>query len=132
MFASHSRTYPIDESLTTHVQNLCLSLSLSISLSRSLSLSHSLSFLLFTAGFDDTGCHPGKFPGFNPNLPNLDTFEEEMLADWSEDQKKEREVILGNRYIPYSGKLSREKTFTNFGVLESPIKVFLHKMVTSY
>ena len=35
------------------------------------------------------------FPGFNPNL---DSFEEEMLADWSEDQKKEREVILGNRY----------------------------------
>ena len=34
---------------------------------------------------------------FNPPIP--DTFEEEMLADWSEDQKKEREVILSSRYV---------------------------------
>ena len=48
-----------------------------------------------TAGFDETG-GPHMFPGFNPNF---DSFEEEMLADWTEDQKKEREVILGNRYV---------------------------------
>ena len=29
--------------------------------------------------------------------------------------------------IPYSGKLSREKTFTNFTVLEPPTKVFSTK-----
>ena len=31
--------------------------------------------------------------------PNFDNFEEELMADWTEDQKKEREVILGNRYV---------------------------------
>ena len=29
--------------------------------------------------------------------------------------------------VPYSGKLSREKTFTNFAVLEPPVKVFSTK-----
>ena len=29
--------------------------------------------------------------------------------------------------IPYSGKLSREKTFTNLAVLEPPVKVFSTK-----
>ena len=31
-------------------------------------------------------------------LPNFDAFEEELMEGWSEDQKKEREVVLSNRY----------------------------------
>ena len=31
------------------------------------------------------------------------------------------------RYILYSGKLLREKTFTNFTVLKPPVKVFSTK-----
>ena len=46
-----------------------------------------------TTGFGEGG--PAMFPGFPANL---DYFEEEMLAEWTEDQKKEREVILNNRY----------------------------------
>ena len=33
-------------------------------------------------------------------------------------------VYLAIHVIPYSGKVSREKTFTNFAVLEPPAKVF--------
>ena len=32
--------------------------------------------------------------------------------------------VKGGRAIPYSAKLSREKTFMNFAVLEPPVKVF--------
>ena len=34
------------------------------------------------------------------------------------------------RIVPYSGKLSREKIFTNFAVLRATCKSFLRKMVT--
>ena len=36
-------------------------------------------------------------------------------------------IIFCLRYIPYSRKLSSEKTFTNFAVLEPPVKVFSTK-----
>ena len=36
-------------------------------------------------------------------------------------------VVSTERHIPYSGKLSREKTFTNFTVLEPLAKVFSMK-----
>ena len=32
------------------------------------------------------------------------------------------------RRLPYGAKLSREKTFSNFAVLEPPAKVFFHKI----
>ena len=31
------------------------------------------------------------------------------------------------KYTPYSGELSKEETFTNFAVLEPPVKVFSKK-----
>ena len=30
---------------------------------------------------------------------------------------------------PYSGKLLREKTFTNFMISQTPVKIFLHKIL---
>ena len=41
------------------------------------------------------------------------------IQDWGEF----KEI----RYVPYSAKLSGEKTFTNFVVLEPPAKVFSMK-----
>ena len=37
------------------------------------------------------------------------------------------ECRIAMAFIPYSGKLSREKTFTNFAVLEPSAKVFSTK-----
>ena len=43
-------------------------------------------------------------------------------------------IITFNSYYPikFSGKLSREKTFTKFVVLEPPAKVFSHKSFPLY
>ena len=38
-----------------------------------------------------------------------------------------QEVLMVNGKLPYSGKLSREKTFTNFAIFQPSAKVFSTK-----
>ena len=60
-----------------------------------------------------------------PKLPGKKPFT--LNAAQVDLRRRGLEDYMDKGDIPYSGKLSREKTFVNFAVLEPPIKVFCTK-----
>ena len=53
--------------------------------------------------------------------------ESEQYRDAIRYKCSEWSLIFNVSYVPYSGKLSREKTFTNFTIIEPSTKVFSMK-----